>query len=247
MHAGVSRSRWRALEKTSLGLPDASRRDASDASKGAHQLALGAAAAPSQGHHLLEQLPLATAGLISSAQPPFFGTPEPWLGHLMCPEQGQLITRALVRLIPLLEQCKSTSCTTRWVLRVHACMQPFQLWGVQNTFSGASSAADVGRPCQHREHRHLVFTVTRAAARRCVHAHSTSLGDGYGAQLKDWLSELVDGDNPVAVPCCDVRRRSESVRPERNPARLSSPTRTSGGHDGQRRALLRLAGRLRAA
>ena len=119
MHAGVSRSRWRALEKTSLGLTDASRRDTSDAPKGAHQLAFGAAAAPSQGHHLLEQLPLATAGLISSAQPPFFGTPEPWLGHLMCPEQGQLITRALVQLIPLLEQCKSTSCTTRWVLQLH--------------------------------------------------------------------------------------------------------------------------------
>ena len=119
LHAGRSRSRWRARGKTSLGLIDASRRDASDAPKGAHQLVLGVAAALSQGHHLLEQLPLATAGLISSAQPPFFGTPEPWLGHVMCPEQGQLITRALVQLIPLLEQCRSTSCTTRLVLQLH--------------------------------------------------------------------------------------------------------------------------------
>ena len=63
LHAGGSRSRWRARQKTSLGLTEASRRDASDGSNRAHQLALGAAASPSQGHHLLEQLPLATAGL----------------------------------------------------------------------------------------------------------------------------------------------------------------------------------------
>ena len=53
-------------------------------------------------------------------------------------------------------------------------------------------------------------SLTREQLHSAVHAHATSLGDKYGAALKGWLSALVDGDKPVAVPRCDVRNFSES-------------------------------------